>query len=153
MFRALPSVSWGLVTTNCLYGFIWKLLIVCFFHVRSSRAVFSWAKSLLLKAAPLALTQETRHLLFCFSDDELLVVSSRRPLLNVQIRLPLITATKSRLSFFLPIMTERFSFSRLRRYFRHQWGGSGIIGRYQRYNLSCLTLNQYCFKKNILANI
>ena len=42
----------------------------------------------------------------------------------------LIAATKSRLRFYLPLLAKRFHSCRRRRYFKRQWGASGVIGRF-----------------------
>ena len=127
----------------------WKRSIICFFCVRSPRVV-SHGSSLC--------SSGLRHwhpplqfaiFFFGFSNNELLVVPPAFVyLLNVlkfQIwvmrnnyryhQVPtwavgLIAATKSRLRFYLPLLAKRFLSSRRRRYFKRQWGASGVIGRF-----------------------
>ena len=107
----------------------------------NAQSGISWVQSLLFRAAPLAPTLTIRHLLFGFSNDELLIV----PLVFVYLlnvlkfqiwvmrnnhryrQVPpgavgLIAATKSRLRFYLPLLAKRFLSSRRRRYFKRQWG-------------------------------
>ena len=146
------SALWGLDTTSFRTASVvipWKRSIICFFLCPLAQSGISWAKSLLFRAAPLAPTLTICHLLFGFSNDELLVV----PLVFVYLlnvlkfqiwvmrnnqryrQVPpgavgLIAATKSRLRFYLPLLAKRFLSSRRRRYFKRQWGASGVIGRF-----------------------
>ena len=146
------SALWGLDTAS------FRTASVCYpvetlYHLFSlcplAQSGISWVQSLLFRAAPLAPTLTIRHLLFGFSNDELLVV----PLLFVYLlnvlkfqmwvmrnnhrcrQVPpgavgLIAITKSRLRFYLPLLAKRFLSSHRRRYFKRQWGASNVIGRF-----------------------
>ena len=145
------SALWDLDRTSFQTASVvipWKRSIICFFCPLVQSGI-SWVQSLLFRAAPLAPTVTIRHLLFGFSNDELLVVPlvfvSLLNVLKFQIwvmrnnhryrqtppgAVGLIAATKSRLRFYLPLLAKRFLSSRRPRYFKRQWGPSGVIGRF-----------------------
>ena len=149
LYTAKRLVGFGYnIVPHCLCGHPMETLYRLFFLRPLAQSGISWVQSLLFRAAPLAPTLTIRHLLFGFSNDELLVVPGFVYLLNVlkfQIwvmrnnyryrQVPpgavgLIAATKSRLRFYLLILAKRFLSSRCRRYFKRQWGASGVIGRF-----------------------
>ena len=151
LYTAERLVGFGYnIVPNCLCGHLLVTLYHLFLIVCPlAQSVISWVQSLLFRAAPLALTLTIRHLLFGFSNDELLVV----PLVFIYLlnvlkfqiwvmrnnhhyrQVPagtvgLVAATKSPLRFYLPLLAKRFLSSRRRRYFKRQWGASGVIGRF-----------------------
>ena len=150
LYTAERLVGFGYnMVPNCLCGHPLETLHHLFLLCPLAQSGISWVQSLLFRAAPLAPTLTIRHILFGFSNDELLIVPMVFVyLLNVlkfQIwvmrnnhryrQVPpgavgLIAATKSRLRFYLPRLAKRFLSSRRRRYFKRQWRASGVIGRF-----------------------
>ena len=75
LYTAERLVGFGYnIVPNCLCGHPLETLYHLFLWCPLAQSGISWAPSLLFQAAPLAPTQAIRHILFGFSNDELLVV-------------------------------------------------------------------------------
>ena len=146
LYTAERLVGFGYnIVPNCLCGHPLETLYHLFFWCSLAQSGISLAQSLLFRAAPLAPTLTIRHLLFGFSNDELLVVRLV-PDLGHRYRqvapraVRLIAAFKSRFSSPFPFLAKRFLSTRRRRYFKRQWEASGVIGRFHngRFNVIIL---------------
>ena len=107
-----------------------------------------WIQSLLFLSSPLAPALTVRYVLFGFSRDELLGVprvfcyilsllkffvwcqrNDYRFLSKPPSALSLLASIKDRLSFYLPLLFERFRSRRRRLFFHRQLGANGRMGK------------------------
>lgn len=137
------------VPLSCFCGSPLESLDHLLFLCPLAQSGLSWIQSLLFAAAPRAPLLDIKHVLFGFSRDDLRSVPrvfsyllgvckmgvwcQRNDFRFRGIRpsaVRLLFFIRSRVRFYLPLFSKRFHSVRRRRYFDHQWGGNGAIGRF-----------------------
>ena len=137
------------ISTVCFCGYHNESLEHLFFSCPLAQSGVDWIQSLLSRVSPLAPSLCVRHLLFGFTADELRCVPKVfTDLLNVlkfciwsqrndfvfrsvaPSAYGLLASLRARVKFYLPLFSKRFVSASRRRYFRRQWGASGLIGSF-----------------------
>ena len=137
------------ISTVCFCGYHNESLEHLFFSCPLAQSGVDWIQSLLSRVSPLAPSLCVRHLLFGFTADELRCVpkvftyllnvlkfciwSQRNDFVFRSVApspYGLLASLRARVKFYLPLFSKRFVSASRRRYFRRQWGASGLIGSF-----------------------
>ena len=147
LYTAERLLSFGYtVLLSCFCSSPLESLDHLFFSCALAQSGLSWIQSPLFAAAPRAPLIDVKHVLFGFSRDDfctfLWVFSYLQKRLQVPWNPPdfrfhgirpsavrLLFFIRKRVRFYLPLFSKRFHSTHRRRYFDHQWGGNGAIGR------------------------